>query len=99
MCLISVWNSYHTIIKGIHSFVYLFIPKKTSFTVLEECFVIMETILIFIKYVMNVNACAKLESPVLYKIQLVFRITFEIQLLEMLITIFMLSSLESWITP
>lgn len=28
MCLISLCNSYHTIIKGIHSFVYLFIPKK-----------------------------------------------------------------------
>lgn len=58
----------------------------------------METILIFIKYVMNVDACAKLESPILYKIHLVFRISFKTQLLEMLITVFMSSSLESWIT-
>jgi hypothetical protein len=60
--------------------------------------IIEETIFIFIEYVMNVDACAKLELQFLYKIHLVFRITFEIQLLEMLIIIFMLSSLESWIT-
>lgn len=81
LCEIALTTSLkHTI-----SFAHLFIPEKL---------LPWEIIVIFIEYVMKGDTFGKCISLVLYKIHLVCRITFKMYLLDMLITMLVLSSLQ-----